>query len=746
MYKNKGRIGSKAERPSCGKRSITLALSCLALFAIISSATAQEHNCDFIAFRSQDNLFVSDVVAESVDFTDFLKDMSHPDHLNVNGYGVVYYNDGMIVDDTQKFYVTDYDLGDDDCYHCGESGEMNDAIDAIQEPDNHARIVLGHARNGTGGVGNHPFTYDWNGKTYSLQHNGFLSPFLKELLLNGMDADGWFDQYNPLGPWGNWEGHPHFINTWIDSELLFFYLMTHIIDESGDVVAGLRTALTQQSYYGYNILEEVLSTSENKLNFVLSDGESIFVFRNRVDSTHELSVRTFDSGIVGVATRNGNTWNGDDLPQYSLSILPTSGSPIILHDFLSEPGAVADNKRYHNGSNWVCFPIVPTSGGPAVDDFFAPLAYSILMGSLQIQDEDGYDAYWDADNGWFSGGVGLISSLQGYKVNISEGNFSSYQQLMEGEERIAENTLLSLQSGVNYVPYFLEDIQHPSEAFPQSVLDVLTSIQSEYWFMIQRNGEFVVKKECGDYVQGGGPTECYTLEYGAMYQVSVSGPVSFRWNQPSDPPYPYEEPITLYYDPEKKPDYTPVVIEEMENGDEVLEIAAFKDGDCVGAEVVDGFPVNLQVYTDDLSGVSYEAVTSGGTVQLASAGDSVAPAVVRHSMVPSNAYRENGAVFMSMQEGAAIPLSAPVDFRIESTYPNPFNPATTLHVQLDQDVELSLGIYNLQGQQVAMLFDGLLLAGTHELSWSGEAVSSGVYYAVLTNGQQQSVKKLLLLK
>jgi hypothetical protein len=61
-------------------------------------------------------------------------------------------------------------------------------------------------------------------------------------------------------------------------------------------------------------------------------------------------------------------------------------------------------------------------------------------------------------------------------------------------------------------------------------------------------------------------------------------------------------------------------------------------------------------------------------------------------------------------------------------------------------VELSLGIYNLQGQRVATLFDGLLLAGTHELSWSGEAVSSGVYYAVLSNGQQQSVKKLLLLK
>jgi hypothetical protein len=743
MYKKRDGDSCMADPLGRKQHSAARVLLSLAIVAIASSATAQEHNCDFVAFMAQRGGYLSDDVnGGTLAFKEFLIESSAPP--NDDGYGVVYYDDDYIVEDSQKFYQVGQG---GNSYQNGDTQQMNAAFAAIESSNSYARIVFGHARNGTGGVGSHPFTHEWNGRTYALQHNGSLTADMKSRILGGLNDRGWFEQFPP-GEWGNWNGTPYNVNLWIDSELLFHYLMYYIIEAEGDVLSGVRSAFTEENFHGCNVYAAIQDHGNNKVNFVFTDGESIFVFRNRVDSTHELSLRTYDSGIIGVATRYGNTWNGNgnDLPQFSMTILPPSGSPIIMHDFLSEPGAVADSKRYHNGSNWVSFPVLPASGGPAVNDFFAPLAYSNLMGGLQIQDEDENSAFWNSISNWTVGGIGQMSSLKGYKVNISEGNFSSYQQLMEGEERIAENTLLSLRTGMNYVPYFLEDIQHPSEAFPQSVLDVLTSIQSEYWFMIQRDGEFVVKRKCGDYVQGGGPIECYTLEYGAMYQVSVSEPVSFRWNQPTDSPIPYEKPLTAYYDPEKKPDYMPVVIEEMENGDDVVEIAAFKDGDCVGAEVVDGFPVNLQVYADDLSGVSYEAITIGGTVQLASAGDSVAPAVVRHSMVPSNAYRENGAVFMSMRQGATVPLSTPTDFRIESACPTPFNPATTLHVQLDQDVELSLGIYNLQGQRVATLFDGLLLAGTHELSWSGEAVSSGVYYAVLSNGQQQSVKKLLLLK
>ena len=579
---------------------------------------------------------------------------------------------------------------------------------------------------------------------------------MKESLLSGLNQSLFL--LDPFADWSNWNGEPgDDVEDWIDSELLFLYVMSYIMDANGDVVSGLRAALREQDFYGYDVLSEISDPYNGHwnigslINFAISDGESIYVFRNSEksggpndDNTHELSLRTYDSGIVGVATRDGNTWNGDDLPQFSLTILPPTGSPIIMHDFLSEPGAVADNKRYHNGSNWVCYPVLPTSGGPAVDDFFTPLAFTNLMGGLQIQHES-VSAAWDGDE-WFLGVFEPVTSLRGYKVNISDGNFSRYKQPVEGAQRLPENTQLTLHSGVNYVPYFLEDIQHPSEAFPQSVLDVLTSIQGEYWFMIQRDGEFIVKKECGDYIEGGGPTECYTLEYGAMYQVSVSQPVSFRWNQPAVPPFPYEKPFTVYFEPERKPDYIPVVIEEMEDGAEIVEIAAIQDGVCVGAEVVDGFPVNLQVYVDDLSGVSYEAVAAGGTVQLASAGDQAAPATVRRSMVPSGAYRENGAVFMSMRKGEIDPVTAPVDFRIETAYPNPFNPTTTLQIQLARNAELSLVIFNVQGRQVAKLFDGQLLAGAHELSWSGEAVSSGVYYAVLTNGQVQSVQKLLLIK
>ena len=69
---------------------------------------------------------------------------------------------------------------------------------------------------------------------------------------------------------------------------------------------------------------------------------------------------------------------------------------------------------------------------------------------------------------------------------------------------------------------------------------------------------------------------------------------------------------------------------------------------------------------------------------------------------------------------------------------------------------MKLAVYNLLGQQVAMLVEGTMGAGQHELQWnarvgSGATVASGVYFyrldATGSNGSRFiETKKLLLLK
>jgi hypothetical protein len=82
-----------------------------------------------------------------------------------------------------------------------------------------------------------------------------------------------------------------------------------------------------------------------------------------------------------------------------------------------------------------------------------------------------------------------------------------------------------------------------------------------------------------------------------------------------------------------------------------------------------------------------------------------------------------------------------------TSYPNPFNPATTISFSLAAPAVVSLRVYNLLGQEVAQLADGYYQAGTHTVLWNAAASSaSGVYYARLFSGGSVQTHRLLFTK
>ena len=80
-------------------------------------------------------------------------------------------------------------------------------------------------------------------------------------------------------------------------------------------------------------------------------------------------------------------------------------------------------------------------------------------------------------------------------------------------------------------------------------------------------------------------------------------------------------------------------------------------------------------------------------------------------------------------------------------YPNPFNPATELTYTLPSSGEVSLTIYDIQGREVDVLFDGFQSAGSYKITWNAGNLPSGIYFARLStaNGQTQT-QKLVLMK
>lgn len=97
-------------------------------------------------------------------------------------------------------------------------------------------------------------------------------------------------------------------------------------------------------------------------------------------------------------------------------------------------------------------------------------------------------------------------------------------------------------------------------------------------------------------------------------------------------------------------------------------------------------------------------------------------------------------------------VSTPVESEIPSVvslsqnYPNPFNPVTQIRYELPESVEVRLDVFNIQGQRVATLVNGVQQAGVHTLSFDASALASGVYLYRLRAGQSVITKKMTLLK
>jgi hypothetical protein len=93
----------------------------------------------------------------------------------------------------------------------------------------------------------------------------------------------------------------------------------------------------------------------------------------------------------------------------------------------------------------------------------------------------------------------------------------------------------------------------------------------------------------------------------------------------------------------------------------------------------------------------------------------------------------------------------PKVFDLYQSYPNPFNPRTTISYDLKESGEVTLEITNLTGQHIITLIDEKEYSGTHQVFFDGSEYSSGTYFYTLivrtTNGQTfTDTKKLTLIK
>ena len=93
-----------------------------------------------------------------------------------------------------------------------------------------------------------------------------------------------------------------------------------------------------------------------------------------------------------------------------------------------------------------------------------------------------------------------------------------------------------------------------------------------------------------------------------------------------------------------------------------------------------------------------------------------------------------------------ISTEIPSSFSLKQNYPNPFNPTTKIKFDVVRLSDVKIVVYDVTGREVSTLVNESLQPGTYETTFDASALSSGIYFYILTAGDFKETKRMSLLK
>ena len=88
----------------------------------------------------------------------------------------------------------------------------------------------------------------------------------------------------------------------------------------------------------------------------------------------------------------------------------------------------------------------------------------------------------------------------------------------------------------------------------------------------------------------------------------------------------------------------------------------------------------------------------------------------------------------------------PATTTLSANYPNPFNPSTRFEYALAETQHVRLSVYNLLGQEVAVLVDGVQPASTYQVSFDASELTTGTYLYRLQTSKTTITRTMTLVK
>lgn len=184
------------------------------------------------------------------------------------------------------------------------------------------------------------------------------------------------------------------------------------------------------------------------------------------------------------------------------------------------------------------------------------------------------------------------------------------------------------------------------------------------------------------------------------------------------------------------------------------DLAKFVDAKFNGDFLVKEKAGVISIAWADLSGgenpLTFKEGATLGTITLKASDNLAKNSKISLELVDGEIVDAKGNISKSNLFIAEGVYSVPAEFSLSQNYPNPFNPVTTINYEIPVSGYVTLEVYNIVGQEVARVINGVQEAGSYRAEWNASNMASGVYiYKLSVTGAEKefsSIKRMILMK
>jgi hypothetical protein len=370
------------------------------------------------------------------------------------------------------------------------------------------------------------------------------------------------------------------------------------------------------------------------------------------------------------------------------------------------------------------------------------------MGQYDVMKNSQGQVFWPALS---VNQIGTWNYLEGYQISMQ----SADTLTVTGSEIDPEATPIPLPlqgAGVNIVPY----LRH-SPMRADSALAGIVSI-----LVIAKNSAGQV------YWPSQGINQIGSMKPGQGYQVQIAqaSTLTYPANTTPGPPSILGKQLEMAIgmDVPSPHHYQPQVTKTGANAVLLVEAPELKEGDeiaiwtaskmLVGSGVMSGRKALITIWGDNIATPDItDGAVEGEPLSLIfwSAAEQNEGSLTVTSLLDAftstkstNSLRyKTDAVWIAQ---AVQVKELPKEFSLSQNYPNPFNPSTVIRYALPNEAMVSLEVFNILGQRVALPVNEQQKAGNHEVVFQNSTLGSGVYFYRLTTGEFTATKKLVLIR